>query len=118
MEQLAFDLIADLITMVFELVWRAINLLLKLSRVYLPAVFYYTSVVLIPTLTLRKIAVESPRNSTNVTWFAKMDRQIRARPDHSVSDPWRVCRTVVLDRRRGTGVCCCIGPCSASRTEP
>jgi hypothetical protein len=62
------ELVFDLIALVVELVWATVKFLQKLSRVYLPTVFYLTSVALIPALTLDKIVVEFPRKSTNVAW--------------------------------------------------
>jgi hypothetical protein len=60
------ELIVDLLVTVLELM--TIKFLQKLSRVYLPAAFYFTSVLLIPGLTSGRIAVEYPRNSMNIAW--------------------------------------------------
>ena len=62
------ELVIDLIVMALEFIWAMMKFLQKLSRVYLPTAFYFTSVMLIPTLTSGRIAVEYPRNSTNVAW--------------------------------------------------
>ena len=60
------ELVLDLIVLMLELVWATVKFLQKLSRVYLPTAFYFTSVILFPTLTLSRIAIEYPRNSMNV----------------------------------------------------
>ena len=56
------ELVFDLIALVVELVWATVKFLQKLSRVYLPTVFYLTSVALIPALTLDKIVAKSPES--------------------------------------------------------
>jgi hypothetical protein len=52
------EIVVDLIAFVVELIWALLKFVQKLSRVYPPAAFYLTSVMLLPWLTSGKVAVE------------------------------------------------------------
>ena len=62
------DIVVDLIVLAVELIWAVLKFLQTLCRVYLPAAFYLTSVMLLPWLTSGKVAVEHPRGAMNIAW--------------------------------------------------